>query len=79
MMSKSDHDKTDTKNPSAKEPDMARRQFMQKASLGAAAGVGALALGGKNLAAKPETADERKRARYKETDHVKSFYETCSF
>ena len=26
--------------------------------------------------AKPETKEERKRSRYKETDHVKRYYET---
>ena len=59
--------------------NMARRDFLQKVSAGAALGVAATALVGKAAKAKPETIDERKRTRYKESDHVKSFYDTCKF
>jgi hypothetical protein len=51
-----------------------RRDFLR--ALGAGAGVAATAAGPLASAAKAdsESADERKKARYKETDHVKTFY-----
>lgn len=53
----------------------ARRDILRGTALGAllvAAAVGAP----KRALAKPETKDERKKARYQESAHVKRFYET---
>lgn len=51
-----------------------RRDFLR--ALGAGAGVAATAAGplASTARADSESADERKKARYKETDHVKTFY-----
>jgi hypothetical protein len=53
---------------------VARRDFLRV--LGAGAGVAATASGPLATAAKAdsETNDEKRKARYKETDHVKAFY-----
>ena len=51
-----------------------RREFLQ--ALGAGAGVAATAAGPLATGAKADTEnnDEKRKARYKETDHVKAFY-----
>lgn len=55
---------------------LGRRDFLRNAGLGAAAAVAATAaLSGKAEAA-PENAETRKKQRYKETDHVKRYYES---
>ena len=55
---------------------LGRRDFLRNAGLGAAAAVAATAgVPGKAEAA-PENAETRKKQRYKETDHVKRYYES---
>jgi hypothetical protein len=51
-----------------------RREFLR--ALGAGAGVAAASAGPLATAARAdsESRDERRKARYKETDHVKAFY-----
>jgi hypothetical protein len=51
-----------------------RREFLR--AIGAGAGVAATAAAPLATAAKAdtETNDEKRKARYKETDHVKAFY-----
>jgi len=58
----------------------ARRAFMKKAGLGAGA-VGAVAIGlpGKAAHAKLATGETPGREGYRETKHVKRFYETARF
>jgi nitrous oxide reductase len=55
-------------------PAVGRREFLR--ALGAGAGIAAA--GGAPLVtaakADTETADEKRKARYKETDHVKAYY-----
>ena len=53
---------------------VARRDFLR--ALGAGAGVAATAAAPLATGAKAdsETNDEKRKARYKETDHVKAFY-----
>jgi hypothetical protein len=52
---------------------VARRDFLRV--LGASAGVAATAAPLANMAkADTENNDEKRKARYKETDHVKTFY-----
>lgn len=58
----------------------ARRAFMKKAGLGAGA-VGAVAIGlpGKTAHAATATGETPGRKGYRETAHVKRFYETARF
>jgi hypothetical protein len=51
-----------------------RRDFLR--TLGAGAGVAVTAAGplAEEAAADSETNDEKRKARYKETDHVKAYY-----
>jgi hypothetical protein len=52
---------------------VARRDFLRV--LGAGAGVAATSAGSLSAAkADSETNDEKRKARYKESDHVKAFY-----
>jgi len=53
---------------------LGRRDFLR--ALGAGAGVAAAAVGPLATGAKAdsETADEKRKSRYKETEHVKTFY-----
>jgi hypothetical protein len=54
-----------------------RRDFLRGAGTGTLFVAAALAVGAPRRAmAKPETKAERKKSRYKETDHVKRYYET---
>ena len=55
-------------------PAVGRREFLR--ALGAGAGIAAAGAAPLVTAAKAdsETADEKRKARYKETDHVKMFY-----
>jgi hypothetical protein len=56
-----------------KEQELDRRKLL--GALAAGAGAGAAAVGGLTSAkADGETNDEKRRARYKETDHVRAFY-----
>ena len=64
----------DHKTPSAK---LERRGFLKALGLGAgAAAAGVAGEAAVNPAAASESRDERTKARYKETDHVKTFYRT---
>ncbi len=55
----------------------ARRDFLRGAGTGTLLVAAALAVGAPRRAmAKAETKEERKKSRYKETAHVKRFYET---
>jgi hypothetical protein len=49
-----------------------RRDFLRVLGVGAAAGAAAPLVG--EAKADTETNDEKRKARYKETDHVKTFY-----
>ena len=53
---------------------LGRRDFLR--ALGAGAGVAAVSAGplATDVAADSETSNEKLKARYKETDHVKAFY-----
>jgi hypothetical protein len=61
-------------NKTQDQTGVARRDFLRV--LGAGAGVAATAAGPLATAANAdsETNDEKRKARYKETDHVKAFY-----
>lgn len=50
-----------------------RREFLRVLGVGAAAGAAA-PLGATEAKADSENNDEKRKARYKETDHVKAFY-----
>jgi len=54
-------------------PALGRREFLRALGAGAGAAVAAAPLAS-TAKADSETADEKKKARYKETDHVKAFY-----
>ena len=60
-------------------PKVGRRDFLRV--LGAGAGVAATAAAPLATAAKADTEnnDEKRKARYKETDHVKAFYRVNRF
>ena len=53
-------------------PTLGRRDFLR--ALGAGAAVTAAAPLATEARADSETNDEKRKARYKETDHVKAFY-----
>jgi hypothetical protein len=57
-----------------KEKEVGRRDFLR--ALGAGAGVAVTASGplAEQAAADSETNDEKRKARYKETEHVKAYY-----
>ncbi|MBX9846913.1 MAG: formate dehydrogenase [Xanthobacteraceae bacterium] len=59
--------------------NVARRDFLR--ALGAGAGVAATAAAPLATAAKAdsESNDEKRKARYRETDHVKAFYRVNRF
>lgn len=55
----------------------ARRDFLRGTATGTLLVAAAAAVGAPRQAwAKPETKEERKKSRYKETDHVKRYYQT---
>lgn len=51
-----------------------RRGFLRLMGAAPAAAAAVVALDGGQAAAGTETAEERKKPRYRETEHVKSFY-----
>lgn len=54
-----------------------RRDFLRGAGTGTLLVAAALAVGApKRAMAKTETKEERKKSRYKETEHVKRYYQT---
>jgi hypothetical protein len=61
-------------NKGQNKASVARRDFLRV--LGAGAGIAATTAGPRATVAKAdsETNDEKRKARYKETDHVKMFY-----
>jgi gas vesicle protein len=66
----------DKKETLAKET-LDRRSFLRTAGAGAAAAaVAAVAAAPKQAAAAPENAETRKKQRYKETEHVKRYYDS---
>ncbi len=67
---------TDKKETLAKE-SLDRRSFLRAAGTGAAAAaVATVAITPEQAAAAPENAETRKKQRYKETEHVKRYYES---
>lgn len=59
-----------------KESKAGRRDFLRGTAAGTALAAAALAVLPGKAWAKPETKEERKKSRYKESAHVKRFYET---
>ncbi len=59
------------KNESA---TLGRRSLLKTLGVGATVGAVAVAVGGEAVA-KAENATERKKQRYRESDHVKKYYE----
>lgn len=65
-----------TKATAAREA-VGRREFLRSAGAGAAAAAAVATVGGAPEAKAAENAETRKKARYRETDHVKKFYAIC--
>jgi hypothetical protein len=62
---------------SEKSSKAARRDFLRGTATGTFLVAAAMAVGAPKKAwAKPETKEERKKSRYKESAHVKRYYET---
>jgi hypothetical protein len=60
-----------------KKAELPRRGFLKALGLGAgAAATGVVADASVTVAAASETTDDRKKSRYKLTDHVNTFYRT---
>ncbi|MBS4045154.1 MAG: twin-arginine translocation signal domain-containing protein [Ferrovibrio sp.] len=60
-----------------KKETLDRRSFLRAAGTGAAAAaVATVAISPEPAAAAPENAETRKKQRYKETEHVKRYYES---
>ena len=57
----------------ARERKLGRRDFLRALGAGATAAVAVAPLAGE-ARADTETPDEKRKARYKETEHVKAFY-----
>jgi anaerobic selenocysteine-containing dehydrogenase len=58
-------------------PDLPRRGFLKALGLGAgAAAAGVAGDAAVNPALAVESVDDRKKSRYRETDHVKTYYRT---
>ncbi|EWY41371.1 formate dehydrogenase [Skermanella stibiiresistens SB22] len=65
-------------DPKVDEPGMERRRFLRVMGAGAAGAAAApLLVSGPAEAA--ETPDQRVKQRYRETDHVKKYYQTNRF
>ena len=58
--------------PSDHKPTIGRRDFLR--ALGAGAAITAAAPLATEVKADSETNDEKRKSRYKETDHVKAYY-----
>jgi hypothetical protein len=54
---------------------LGRRNLLKTLGVGATVGAAAAAIGVGEAQAKPENATERKKQRYRESAHVKKFYE----
>ncbi|MFN4275272.1 MAG: twin-arginine translocation signal domain-containing protein [Ferrovibrio sp.] len=59
-----------------KKDQMDRRNFLRTAGVGAAAAAVATAAVGPTKAEAAENAETRKKQRYKETEHVKRYYDS---
>jgi hypothetical protein len=60
-----------------KKPELGRRGFLKALGLGSgAAAVGVVGEAAVSPAQARESTDDRKKARYRETDHVKAYYRT---
>ena len=60
-----------------KESKAGRRDFLRGSATGTLLAAAAIAVAAPGRAwAKPETKEERKKSRYKESDHVKRYYQT---
>jgi nitrous oxide reductase len=60
-----------------KKETLDRRSFLRTAGVGAAAAaVATVAIAPEQAAAAPENAETRKKQRYKETEHVKRYYDS---
>lgn len=53
---------------------LGRRDFLRALGAGAGVAVATAAPLASEVAADSETSDEKRKARYKETDHVKAYY-----
>ncbi len=60
-----------------KKSAVGRRDFLRAAGAGAAAAAAVATVTGAPEAKAAENAETRKKARYKETEHVKKFYDIC--
>lgn len=58
-----------------KESKAGRRDFLRGTATGTLLAAAAIAVPGRAWA-KPETKEERKKSRYKESEHVKRYYQT---
>lgn len=59
---------------SKQDADLGRRKFFRALGAGAAAAAAATAAPLATSASAAESVEERKKTRYRETDHVKTFY-----
>ena len=66
-------------NAEKKKAGVERRDFLRVMGTGAAGAAAALSLLAAGPAEAVETADQRVKQRYRETDHVKKYYETNRF
>jgi hypothetical protein len=57
---------------------LGRRAFLRTFGVAATAAAATGPLGGQ-ARADTETSDERRKSRYRETDHVKTFYRVCRY
>jgi hypothetical protein len=55
-------------------PKVGRREFLRTLGAGATAAVAAAPLATVEAQADSETNDEKRKARYRETEHVKTYY-----
>lgn len=68
----------DKKSSTTPAPGLERRQFLKGIGGGTVGAIAAAAatVAGSDVAEAAESAGERVKGRYKETDHVKTFYRT---
>ena len=62
-----------------KDSKAARRDFLRGTATGTVLAAAALAVLPGKAWAKPETKEERKKARYKKTPHVEQYYKTNGY
>ena len=66
-------------NAESKKPGIERRDFLRVMGAGTAGVAAALPLLAAGPAEAKESPEERAKARYRETDHVKKYYQTNRF